>query len=237
VRPPAPILRLPPLALSSLASLVALFQPPAPTAPAPPPALGDPVQQGWPLSLTGVPVSGVMPPPSDAVGAGLFVLTALPVALLGSVDGSWPVAGPWSEGRQHVMSQAGQRYVYRAAPAVPGGGWLRPGGPARALGLASVAAPVGRPAPGSHQVPADGRPQPRPAPPASAPILAAPPIGSPITGGGPTAAGAGTGGGAAAATLTAAAVLLLLFTLSARVPLETSAWRSTLLSLRLERPG
>ena len=34
-----------------------------------------------------------------------------------------------------------------------------------------------------------------------------------------------------------AAALLLLFTLSTRVSLDMSAWRSTLLSLRLERPG
>jgi hypothetical protein len=33
------------------------------------------------------------------------------------------------------------------------------------------------------------------------------------------------------------AALLLIFTLSTRVSLDLSAWRSTLLSLRLERPG
>jgi hypothetical protein len=64
-----------------------------------------------------------------------------------------------------------------------------------------------------------------------------PPISSPITGGGLAAAGAGTGGGAAAASLMAVAALLSLFSLSTRVSLGMSAWRSTLLSLRLERPG
>ena len=34
-----------------------------------------------------------------------------------------------------------------------------------------------------------------------------------------------------------AAALILIFLLSTRVSLDLSAWRSTLLSLRLERPG
>jgi hypothetical protein len=47
----------------------------------------------------------------------------------------------------------------------------------------------------------------------------------------------GLGGEAAAASLMAVAALLSLFSLSTRVSLDVSAWRSTLLSLRLERPG
>ena len=49
--------------------------------------------------------------------------------------------------------------------------------------------------------------------------------------------GAGAGGGAAAAALMTGAALFLIFLLSTRVSLDLSAWRSTLLSLRLERPG
>lgn len=59
----------------------------------------------------------------------------------------------------------------------------------------------------------------------------------PVTGSGPAAAAAGTGTGVAATALMAAGALLLIFLLSTRVSLDLSAWRSTLLSLRLERPG
>jgi hypothetical protein len=58
-----------------------------------------------------------------------------------------------------------------------------------------------------------------------------------MTGSGPAAASSGGGGGVGGAVLMAAAALLLIFLLSTRVSLEMSAWRSTLLSLRLERPG
>jgi hypothetical protein len=58
-----------------------------------------------------------------------------------------------------------------------------------------------------------------------------------MTGGGPAAAAAGTGGGGAATVLMTTAALLLILRLSTRVSLDQSAWRSTLLSLRLERPG
>ena len=58
-----------------------------------------------------------------------------------------------------------------------------------------------------------------------------------MTGSGPAAAAAAGGGGGAAAALMTVAALLLIFLLSTRVSLDLSAWRSTLLSLRLERPG
>jgi hypothetical protein len=58
-----------------------------------------------------------------------------------------------------------------------------------------------------------------------------------MTGSGPAAAVAASGGGGAAAVLMTVAALLLIFLLSTRVSLDLSAWRSTLLSLRLERPG
>jgi hypothetical protein len=58
-----------------------------------------------------------------------------------------------------------------------------------------------------------------------------------MTGSGPAAAAAAGGGGGAAAALMTVAALLLIFLLSTRVSLDVSAWRSTLLSLRLERPG
>lgn len=65
-----------------------------------------------------------------------------------------------------------------------------------------------------------------------------PPLTAPTPGGGAAAGagGSGGGGGAAFALMTIAA-LLLIFTLSTRVSLDLSAWRSTLLCLRLERPG
>ncbi len=58
-----------------------------------------------------------------------------------------------------------------------------------------------------------------------------------MTGSGPAAAGAPGGGGGAAAAVMTVAALLLIFLLSTRVSLDLSAWRSTLLALRLERPG
>jgi hypothetical protein len=82
-----------------------------------------------------------------------------------------------------------------------------------------------------------GAPALRPARPAPEPAGAAAPLSSPMTGGGPAAAAAGGGGGAAAAVLLVSSALLLTFLLSTRVSLELSVWRSTLLSLRLERPG
>jgi hypothetical protein len=103
--------------------------------------------------------------------------------------------------------------------------------------LTGGAAGIGHAAPAPHRPTTDRGTRPQPAHPAVAPIPAAPQISSPITGGGPAAAGAGTGGGAAAASLIAVAALLLLLTLSIPVSLDMSAWRSTLLSLRLERPG
>ena len=223
---PVPVLRIPPIELSTLASLATLVRPPAPTAPVPPPALGNPAQQGWPLSLMGIPVSGVLPPPPDALGAGIFALTGAPVVL------------PGAERQARSTRQTGLRQAHRVAFVVPGGPWLRPGAPMHLLGPSGAAAAAGRRlGPGSYRLPADRQTAPRPAHPASAPILAMPPISSPITGGGPAAAGAGTGGGAAAASLMAVAALLSLFLLSTRVSLDMSAWRSTLLSLRLERPG
>ncbi|HEX3979277.1 MAG TPA: hypothetical protein VHW96_23605 [Solirubrobacteraceae bacterium] len=78
---------------------------------------------------------------------------------------------------------------------------------------------------------------PRPARASPEPGSSAPPLSSPMTGGGPAAAAAGTGGGGAATALMMAGAVLLIFLLSTRVSLDLSAWRSTLLSLRLERPG
>jgi hypothetical protein len=77
----------------------------------------------------------------------------------------------------------------------------------------------------------------RPARPGPEPAGAAPALSSPTTGGGPAAAAAGGGGGAAATVLLVSSALLLTFLLSTRMSPELSAWRSTLLSLRLERPG
>ena len=64
------------------------------------------------------------------------------------------------------------------------------------------------------------------------------PLSAPATGGGAAAAAGGSGGGGGGSlALVTIAALLLIFTLSTRVSLDLSAWRSTLLGLRLERPG
>jgi hypothetical protein len=185
----------------------------------------------------GIPLPGVTPPPPGGLGAGIFPFAGVPVAL------------PGLEGEPFSTSQIGRRHVDGGVASVAGAArWQRSGAPVRLLGAPGApGAPGASGAPGgaaaaglllsSHRLPADGRTRPRPAHPAAAPIPAALPISSPITGGGPAAAAAGTGGGAAAASLMAVAALLLLFTLSIPVSLDMSAWRSTLLSLRLERPG
>jgi hypothetical protein len=64
-----------------------------------------------------------------------------------------------------------------------------------------------------------------------------PPLSAPATGGGAAASAGGSGGGGASFALLTIAALLLIFTLSTRVSLDLSAWRSTLLGRRLERPG
>jgi hypothetical protein len=51
------------------------------------------------------------------------------------------------------------------------------------------------------------------------------------------AAGLGTGLGGTAVVLFVIAAIWLLHLLGGRIPLEATAWRETLLSLRLERPG
>jgi hypothetical protein len=80
-----------------------------------------------------------------------------------------------------------------------------------------------------------GEAVPRPARPE--PAGAVPPLNSPVPGGAPAAAGAAGGAGAGGVVVMASSALVLIFLLSTRVSLELSAWRSTLLSLRLERPG
>jgi hypothetical protein len=89
----------------------------------------------------------------------------------------------------------------------------------------------------AHPVPARRAAQRRPAPLRARSEVTAPPASAPVIGGGVAAAAAGTAGGGVGASLMVAATLLLLFTLSTPVSLDISAWRSTLLSLRLERPG
>jgi 3-oxoacyl-ACP reductase-like protein len=102
------------------------------------------------------------------------------------------------------------------------------------VGQPAAATPASGPA---HRVLARRAPRPHRAPAPAHSSGAAPPAAAFGPGGGATAAAAGTGGGGAAVSLMAPAALLLLLTLSIRVSLDMSAWRSTLLSLRLERPG
>jgi hypothetical protein len=92
------------------------------------------------------------------------------------------------------------------------------------------------PAPPVPRLRDDGAGSQRPAHAASESSTPALPLTAPMPGGGAAAAASAGGAGGAAVMLTAAA-LILIFMLSTRVSLDVSAWRSTLLSLRLERPG
>jgi DNA polymerase-3 subunit gamma/tau len=213
-------------------ALPAIVGPPALRPPALAAVVSVLAQPGWPLSLVEGPVLGVRPSTRDTtVGAAIGPLAGIPPAL----------PGPVSEG----PSQTGTRHPRR--PGSPSGtSILRPAvwSPAPALAVPSAgpgesrrgaAEPAGESA---SRLPGRGAMVPRHAHPAApAPVVPAPPAGSPVTGGGPAAAGAASAGGGGAVTLPAALALFLIFVMSTRVSLDLSAWRSTLLSLRLERPG
>ncbi|HWD74530.1 MAG TPA: hypothetical protein VG371_05285 [Solirubrobacteraceae bacterium] len=69
------------------------------------------------------------------------------------------------------------------------------------------------------------------------PATPAPLVPAPVPAGVAAAAGLGTGLGGTAVVLFVIAAIWLLHLLGGRIPLEATAWRETLLSLRLERPG
>jgi hypothetical protein len=176
-----------------------------------------------------------MPPLPDPLGAGIFTPPDSPLDLPGLLD-----KAP-SRSRTGANAAGPRSSVAAAAAARPGGpspvvvpAWAVIHGIVRGLDQAVVAV---RPAPPDHGGAGQRSARPRPAPPAAHSQVTVPPAGALGTGGGFAAAAAGTGGGGAAVSLMAAATLLLLFTLSIPVSLDLSAWRSTLLSLRLERPG
>jgi hypothetical protein len=188
------------------------------------PALGNLASTGWPLDLAGIPLSGAAPGTS---GSGM------------PFSGESPLRGGALPRHRHgaaAGSRAGRTRDGARASSGYGG-----------LGLAPAASRPGHvarpssPAP-SHVPPAPrlrrhGTGSPRPARPAVESSTPAPPLSAPIPGGGAAAAAGASGGGAASVVLLTIAALLSIFLLSTRVSLDLSAWRSTLLSLRLERPG
>jgi hypothetical protein len=105
-------------------------------------------------------------------------------------------------------------------PAAQSSAGRAPAGPV-SRGRASAGRSVRRRAAGATPLPAT------PAPLAPAPVPA----------GVAAAAGPGTGLGGTAVVLFVIAAIWLLHLLGGRIPLEATAWRETLLSLRLERPG
>jgi hypothetical protein len=190
---------------------------------APASALGALAATGWPLNTSGTSLSGVLPAPLGSTVAGAVFV---------------PGTGFWTH--RHAGSEPGharRTRVHAAVATSAAGRGLRP------VRSGSWSAPATRPPLSAHvSVPSvprlrnDGAMSPRPARPAresSAPVL---PLTAPVTGSGAAAGASGSSGGGAAAMLTAA-TLFLIFLLSTRVSLDMSAWRSTLLSLRLERPG
>jgi DNA polymerase-3 subunit gamma/tau len=212
-------------------ALPAIVDPPAPTPPVLAPVVSVLAQPGWPLSLVEGPVLSVRPSTLDTAGAGIGPLAGTPPAL----------PGPVSEAPSHI----GTRH-HRRAGSPSGTSVLRPAvwSPAPALAVASAGLGDSRrgaaeaAGESASRLPGRGAAVPRHAHPAApAPVVPAPPAGSPVTGGGPVAAGAASAGGGGAVTLPAALALFLIFVMSTRVSLDLSAWRSTLLSLRLERPG
>ena len=189
------------------------------------PGLGVLPSMGWPLSLPGIPGTGAAPLLPGTLGGGVVT----------------PLGHAGLPHQRHRTSSTGHRRARHTESSVRS--------VSRSRGLVLVSSPswpahVGRPAlPGRAPVRLSLHPArrgdvpPRPARSAPEPSSSAPPLTVPVTGGGPAAAAAGTGAGAGATALMAAGTLLLIFLLSTRVSLDLSAWRSTLLSLRLERPG
>jgi hypothetical protein len=170
-----------------------------------------------------------MPLPVDTLGTPLAVAVGATFAPAGLPHRRHAAAGIARRGTRRIHPAIRASSGYRPSPAPQARTW-----PAW---LANTPMPAHAPLPFAPRPSRHGDAVSRPARPAPAPAVAAPPAGSPVTGNGPAAATAAGGGGAGAAVLMASTALLLIFLLSTRVSLELSAWRSTLLSLRLERPG
>jgi hypothetical protein len=201
------------------------------------PVPGVPASTGWPLDLAAAPLSGAVPVALNLPGAGV------PFAH-GPLPGSAPPR------RRHPASGDRRRHAGRPHPgtrtrsdargprSVPAVLWSgRVVRPAPRAAATLAAATLTR-APSPPRLRDDGAGPPGRARPAGAPSSPVPPLSAPATGGGAAAAAGGSGGGGGGSlALVTIAALLLSFTLSTRVSLDLSAWRSTLLGLRLERPG
>jgi hypothetical protein len=197
-------------------------------APVPMPGFLDSI--GWPPGSAGMPVPAALPPALGPWGAGAAPHGAmrLPSELLP---------------QRHAGPGAGRHQARHAASGTPGRSRYRRLVPVFAAASPRaghvVRSPLHTSAPARLAL--DRSQQrgmaPRGARSAPEPTSSLPPPSSPVTGGGPAAASAGSAGGAGAAVLLVGAALLTIFLLSTRVSLDMSAWRSTLLSLRLERPG
>jgi hypothetical protein len=230
--PPLPSLtvgsaiRIPAISIPWPADWASVFASSAPVDAVPGPLLGGLASTGWPLDMAAAPLSGTLPPPlgMSPAGAALTLVGALP-------RHRHATSGAGHGRRARVHSAARSSSGDLGLRPVPAGGWSAPaaGATHRPLEVRVVAPPVPR-------LRDHGAGSQRPAHPASkssAPVL---PLTAPMPGGGAAAAASAGGAGGAAVMLTAAA-LILIFMLSTRVSLDVSAWRSTLLSLRLERPG
>jgi len=207
---------------------------PAASAAVPVPGLLD--SMGWPLDSTGPPASGAVPPGLDLMGAAGAVphgLLPLPAALSPqrhAVPGAAEHRAGHARPSTPVSSRLSSRRLRRAT--VPSAAW-----PSRTARTARPVLPASAPVRLASGQSRQRDVAPRPGRSAPEPTSSVPPLSSPVTGGGPAASSAGSGGGAGAAVLLAGAAVLMIFLLSTRVSLDLAAWRSTLLSLRLERPG
>jgi hypothetical protein len=230
--PPLPSLtvgsaiRIPAIAIPWPADWASVFASSAPVDAVPGPLLGGLSSTGWPLDMAAAPLSGTLPTPlgMSPAGAALTLVGALPRHRHATSG-----AGHGRRARVHSAARASSGDL--GLRPVPAGGWSAP-----AAGATHRPLEVRVPAPPVPRLRDDGAGSQRPAHAASESSTPALPLTAPMPGGGAAAAASAGGAGGAAVMLTAAA-LILIFMLSTRVSLDVSAWRSTLLSLRLERPG
>lgn len=180
------------------------------------------------------PMRGLLPQIQSAMSAVGLPRDALRTDLLELTAGSIVLPGAIGQGRPRFQRAIRPAPLTRAAPA---SGWRTFAAPLWRLD--AVTRPQASPPPvrpSRHPLVRRTRP------PQSTlweplPTLSVPPMNAPITSGGPAAAGVAAAGAGSAVALVAGGVLILLFLLSTRVSLYIAAWRSALLSRRLERPG
>ncbi len=221
-----PGMQIPAIAIPWSADWASVFASSAPVDAAPGPLLGGLASTGWPLDVAAAPLSATLPPRlgTSPAAAALTLVGALPRHRHAS-------SGTGHGRRARVHSAARSRAGDLGQRAVAAESWSAP-----AAGATHRPLVVRVPAPPVPRLRDDGAGSPRPAHPASESSNPTPPLTAPMPGGGAAAAASAGGAGGAAVMLTAAA-LILIFLLSTRMSLDLSAWRSTLLSLRLERPG